>query len=89
MIEVEMTAVFSKWLSKLRDDKGKNLIISRIQRLKLGHLGDGKSIGGGVIEMRIDSGPGYRIYFTRRGTFYLSVELSATSSQTSTKQKPW
>lgn len=64
---MEETEIFSKWLDKLRDLKGKNLIISRIQRLKINHLGDGKSVGGGVVEMRIDSGPGYRVYFTRRG----------------------
>jgi len=67
MIEVEETEVFSKWLDKLRDAKGKRVIISRIQRLRLNNPGDSKSIGGGVMEIRIDYGPGYRVYFTRRG----------------------
>jgi len=67
MVEVEMTEVFSKWLRKLRDQNAKNLIHARIDRLRFGHLGDGKQIGGSVVEMRIDCGPGYRLYFTRRG----------------------
>jgi putative addiction module killer protein len=78
MIEIEMTEVFSKWLKKLRDEKAKGLISLRTQRLKFGHLGDGKSIGDGVIEMRIDSGPGYRVYFTRRGDKLILLLVGGT-----------
>lgn len=67
MIEVRQTAVFAKWLSGLRDRMAKAKIALRIDRLALGNPGDVKAVGGGVSEMRIDYGPGYRVYFARRG----------------------
>ncbi len=51
----------------LPDVKGRRKIILRIQRLKLGNFGDYKSIGEGICELRIDFGPGYRVYFARKG----------------------
>jgi putative addiction module killer protein len=68
MIEVRKTAVFTTWLAKLRDQNAKGRIVSRISRLEQGNPGDVKSVGGGVSEMRIDYGPGYRIYFAPRGS---------------------
>ena len=67
MIEVRQTTVFAKWLSGLRDRVAKARIAVRIDRLALGYPGDVKAVGGGVSEMRIDHGPGYRVYFARRG----------------------
>ncbi|RZT06092.1 putative addiction module killer protein [Duganella sp. CF402] len=67
MIEIIQTKTFSKWLAKLRDRQAKTAIIERIIRLQLGDAGDSKSIGDGISEMRIDSGPGYRIYYLQQG----------------------
>jgi putative addiction module killer protein len=67
MIEVRQTAVFAKWLSGLRDRVARARIAVRIDRMALGNPGDVKPVGAGVSEMRIDHGPGYRVYFARRG----------------------
>ena len=64
--EVRQTKIFSKWLSKLRDAVAKVAIAKRIVRLKDGNFGDSKSVGGGVFELRIDVGKGYRVYFTNK-----------------------
>jgi putative addiction module killer protein len=68
MIEVRKTAVFTSWLANLRDQNAKGRIVSRITRLEHGNPGDVKSVGGGVSEMRVDYGPGYRIYYSARGS---------------------
>jgi putative addiction module killer protein len=67
MIIIRKTGTFEKWFSKLRDINAKGRILSRLKRAELGNLGDFKTIGSGLFEMRIDCGPGYRIYFTRKG----------------------
>lgn len=67
MFEVRQTAVFEAWIAGLKDIRAVARIEVRLRRLSLGHLGDAKSLGDGVSEMRIDYGPGYRLYFTRRG----------------------
>jgi putative addiction module killer protein len=67
MYSVQQTQTFAKWLSGLRDMRAKARIVARIGQAKGGNLGDVKSVGGGVSEMRVDVGPGYRLYFTRRG----------------------
>lgn len=64
---IQQTDTFSRWLSRLRDLKAKASIIRRVARAKEGGLGDVKPVGGGVSEMRLDVGPGYRLYFMRRG----------------------
>lgn len=68
MIEVRETEVFSKWLSKLRDRRGRRAVTVRIQRLALGNPGDVKPVGRGVSELRISYGPGYRVYFVNQGS---------------------
>ena len=60
------TNEFVAWLDRLKDAKGKARIISRLDMVKLGHFGDCEPIGEGVSEMRIEFGPGYRVYFFRR-----------------------
>ncbi len=67
MIEVRQTEVFSKWLRGLRDRLARVRIQARIDRMQDGNAGDVRPVGEGVSEMRIHFGPGYRVYFTRRG----------------------
>jgi putative addiction module killer protein len=67
MIEIRRTAAFINWLRDLRDRRAQEIITQRITRLAGGLFGDVKSVGDGVSEMRINYGPGYRIYFTRQG----------------------
>jgi putative addiction module killer protein len=67
MIEVRQTSTFAKWLKLLSDENAKARITIRIRRLSLGNPGDVKSVGNGVSEMRVDYGPGYRVYFVKKG----------------------
>ena len=67
MIEVRRTAIFESWFAQLRDVEAKARINIRIRRLSLGNFGDAKPVGNGVSELRIHYGPGYRVYFIRRG----------------------
>ena len=66
MIDVRQTEAFSKWLRELRDRQARARIQTRIDRLQLGLTGDVRSVGEGVSELRIDYGPGYRVYFVQR-----------------------
>lgn len=66
MIFFERSTSFSKWLKSLKDKTGQQRIIARIDAAEGGNLGDCQPVGGGVFEMRIHYGPGYRIYLTRR-----------------------
>ena len=67
MIEVRQTDLFTGWLRKLRDELARAHIQIRIRRLSLGNFGDIKPVGEGVSELRIDYGPGYRVYLQQRG----------------------
>lgn len=64
--EVRQTKEFSKWLKKLKDAVAKIAILRRLDRMKEGNFGDSKSVSGGVFELRIDVGKGYRVYFTNK-----------------------
>jgi putative addiction module killer protein len=68
MVEIRKTELFAKWLDALRDVNAKARVLVRIERLGAGNAGDVKPVGEGVSEMRIDYGPGYRVYFTKRGS---------------------
>jgi putative addiction module killer protein len=68
LVEVRETKAFSRWLTRLRDERALVRINLRLDRVKRGLLGDVKPVGHGVSEMRIDYGPGYRIYFTQQGS---------------------
>ncbi len=71
MIEIRETEVFSAWLSALRDAQARTRVQARILRLRQGNPGDVKPIGEGVSEMRIDYGPGYRVYYAKRGALLI------------------
>lgn len=66
MFEVRQTDTYRKWFKALRDRRARARIDIRIKRISLGNLGDVKSVGKGVYELRIDYGPGYRVYFVER-----------------------
>lgn len=70
-VEVIKSSVFDRWMSELRDRRAAVRVQVRIDRLAGGNPGDVKPIGGGLSEMRIDYGPGYRVYFMRRGTLLI------------------
>jgi len=67
MAEIRKTAEFDKWLNGLRDTRAKAKVLVRIQRLAGGNPGDVAPVGGGLSEMRIDYGPGYRAYYRQKG----------------------
>jgi putative addiction module killer protein len=67
MTEVRQTAEFSDWLRRLKDPNAVARIVARIRRMEMENPGDAKGVGRGVMEMRIDYGPGYRIYYVQRG----------------------
>ncbi len=67
MIEVQVTPEFERWLRRLRDRRAVGRIQFRLQRATEGNFGDVAPVGDGVSEMRIHYGPGYRLYFLRRG----------------------
>lgn len=67
MIEVRTTDEFNEWIRNLRDIKGRARILVRINRIEEGNFGDTKPVGGGVSELRLQFGSGYRVYYTMRG----------------------
>ena len=67
MIEIRKTDEFAQWLDGLRDIKSRARVQARLDRMAEGNLGDVKPVGEGVSELRIDFGPGYRVYFKARG----------------------
>jgi len=67
VIEIRETETFSTWLRALRDSQSRARIAARIRRLAFGNLGDASPVGGGVSELRIHCGPGYRVYYVQRG----------------------
>ena len=83
-VELLKTDVFDRWLSKLRDVRAAARVQARLDRLALGNPGDVKSVGEGVVEMRIDYGPGYRVYYVRRG---LLVIVLLCGGDKSTQEK--
>lgn len=67
MFKTRKTATYLKWIEGLRDVRGRARVLARVERLAAGNPGDARPVGEGVSELRIDHGPGYRVYFTRRG----------------------
>ena len=66
-MQIRRTQVFNDWLLNLRDRQGRAKIYARIDRLEDGNPGNSRSVGAGVVEMKIDFGPGYRVYYVQRG----------------------
>ena len=67
MVAIRKTEVYARWLDGLRDIQARARVLVRIERLAAGNAGDVRPVGEGVSEMRIDYGPGYRVYYTKRG----------------------
>ena len=67
MIEIRKTALFVQWLDDLRDIQARARVLARVERLVAGNPGDVRPVGEGVSELRINYGPGYRVYFRKRG----------------------
>lgn len=84
MIEVRQTDAFADWIADLRDERARAKVLVRIRRLELGNPGDVKPVGEGVSEMRVDCGPGYRVYFTQRGNT-LVILLAGGDKRTQTR----
>jgi putative addiction module killer protein len=84
VIEIRETAVFSAWLDSLRDAQARVRVQARILRLRHGNAGDVKPVGEGVSELRIDCGPGYRVYYVKRGAL-LVILLAGGAKSTQDK----
>lgn len=67
MVEVVKSATFDRWLRRLKDRRAVARVLVRVDRLAAGNAGDAKPVGHGVSELRIDYGPGYRVYYLREG----------------------
>ena len=67
MIQLKQTETFQKWRTHLRDHRARAMIAARLDRLSQGHAGDVAPVGDGISELRIHYGPGYRVYFQKRG----------------------
>ncbi len=80
MFQLRQTATFAKWLHRLRDKKAKARVLSRLDSLKLGHLGDCKTVGGGIRELRVHVGAGYRVYFVQRGELIVVLLCGGSKS---------
>lgn len=84
MIELVKSATFDRWLRRLRDKRAVARIQARLDRLASGNSGDVKPVGGGISEMRIDYGPGYRVYYMKRGPIIIVLLSGGNKSS----QKP-
>jgi putative addiction module killer protein len=84
VVEIRQTPVFAAWLERLKDRQARARIQVRLDRLALGLAGDVKPVGGGVSELRVDYGPGYRVYFKQQG-LELVLLLVGGDKRTQTK----
>ncbi|MCJ2137188.1 type II toxin-antitoxin system RelE/ParE family toxin [Methylobacterium sp. J-026] len=85
MPEVLTTEVFDRWIDSLRDAAGRARILRRIVRLQEGHRGQVAPVGGGVSEMKIDTGPGCRVYFVERGDGGIVIRLCGGDKDSQTR----
>jgi putative addiction module killer protein len=70
-MKLRATEEFKNWLDNLRDRQGRSRILSRLFRLVDGNPGSSRSVGGGIVELKIDFGPGYRVYYIQRGQVFV------------------
>lgn len=92
IFEIVESQTFQKWISALKDRDGRARIIDRIKRLANGNFGDARSVGGGVEELRMHFGPGYRVYFLRNDNtiiVLLSAAIRAPRRGISSEPKSW
>lgn len=80
MYTIRQTKEFQDWLDSLTDKRAQVRIATRIRHAELGNLGDWQPVGGKISEMRVDIGPGYRLYFTRRGKVQIVMLLGGDKS---------
>ncbi len=80
MYSIRTLPAFSEWLDNIADATAQGLIAARIKRLQQGLMGDAKSVGGGVMELRIHRSPGWRVYFTRRGAQIIVLLAGGTKA---------
>ena len=80
MFTVRQTEEFQDWLDAIKDTRAQVRIAARIRLAEAGNLGDWKTVGGEVSEMRVDTGPGYRLYFTRRGSVLIIMLAGGNKS---------
>jgi putative addiction module killer protein len=80
MVQVIRTEEYALWIRSLRDDRAKAKIALRVDRLALGNPGDVKPVGGGLSEMRIDYGPGYRVYYGKHGDSIILLLCGGTKN---------
>jgi hypothetical protein len=84
VLQIRKTDVYAKWIDNLRDLQGRARILVRVERLAAGNPGDVKPVGSGVAELRIHFGPGYRVYFTQRGSDIVILLAGGDKSSQST-----
>ena len=84
MVEVRKTEIFAKWLDGLHDIRARARVLVRIERLAAGNPGDARPVGEGVSELRIDYGPGYRVYYKQYGRKVI-ILLAGGDKRTQTK----
>ena len=80
MYVLQKTNIFNEWLKRLRDKKALARIVFRMTKMEMGLLGDYKSIGDGISEIRIDYGPGYRLYFTKKNNVIIVLLIGGDKS---------
>ncbi len=80
MIELKQTGIYQKWQARLRDKRARTIIATRLMRLAEGLPGDVEPVGEGVSELRIHYGPGYRVYFQRRGNLLVVLLCGGNKS---------
>lgn len=83
MIELIKSRAFGKWVDGLKDPTARARVLVRIERLAMGNPGDVKPVGEGVSELRIDHGPGYRVYFAREGSVLIIILAGGDKSSQS------
>jgi putative addiction module killer protein len=84
MFTVQLTSQFEEWLDQLDDRRAQVRIAARLRQAEAGNLGDWKSVGGEISELRVNFGPGYRLYFTRRGTILIVMLAGGDKSSQAT-----